>query len=141
MEKRYTLSQLTGILVSFEEELGRLYGELIESVSEGSLRDVLGTLMESHKERAEMLRKTSKETVVEMALEPITGLDLERRIEEIKSRLRKETPLTSVQSLEEELETLYREVSSKVSRVSGDVAMLLRQFAKDSERKRSRLTP
>ena len=137
MSRQYTLSQIARILTSLEEDLSRDYRKLAESTS----NPLLSELSKIHDERGEQLREISQKTVVEMALEPITLTGFEEEIDKVKTLLESgDKPEKIAAKLEESLIALYNSSASKIIHVSGDIALLLRQFAKNSKKILKKLT-
>lgn len=134
LEENYTFSQLISLLIKLEEEFSDRCVEKADRIEDPQMKKALRDLARVHRERVDALKKTSRETVIEMALEPMSFPSLTSRLEEMRRLLNSSNLGRTLIDVEGMFENLYREVSSKIVRMSGDAALLLKSFSKESQR-------
>ncbi len=131
MVESYTFSALMRQVMEFEKILGEISGKMAEKFPG---KKTLRELSEDSRKNVESLEKLVRETVVEMTLEPITGIDLAELTEkfgEMNDGTEPEKIIEACNSLSE----LYAEISSKVKQMSAETSMYLKKI----NRKRKRM--
>jgi len=138
-EDRYTFSQVVSLLIELESTIAEFYKASAERTSRRDLREVFLALEKANLKRRESLSRVRQGTVIEMSLEPITGLQLEEYELHVK-RVMEDGNLDDLQkaiALESITQDLYGRVSDKVANVSADTSELLSRLSQESlERKR-----
>lgn len=139
-EDRYTFSQVVSSLTELETTMTQFYRASAERASYGKLREVFLTFEKANLKRRESLSRVRQGTVIEMSLEPITGLQLKEYEFHVKRKMedRKLDDLQKAIALESITQDLYDKVSDKVASMSADTSELLRRLSQESsERKRT----
>jgi len=132
--ERYTFSALISLLIQCENKLETFYQGEAEKTKSAKLKPLFKDFSEKNKEHKDKMEKTRRETLVEMALEPITGLNLNEHLAQIDSIIKKHN-MDSVEKtivLEEIMQKLYSEASSKVINASAETGELLRKLSEES---------
>ncbi len=125
------------MLIKLEEEVINFYNEAATKTENPEIKKTLESLSKESMEHKTLLIKTSRETVTEMTLEPVTGLNLEEKLNLLKKELRegKEDIKTKLVKVEETIKEIYLETSKKIMYISGDTSYLLERFAKQCNEK------
>jgi len=137
-DNRYTFSQVVSLLIELESTIAKFYAASAERARRRDLREIFLTFEKANLKRRESLSRVRQGTVIEMSLEPITGLQLEKY--ELKAKHAMEDgnldDLQKAIALESITQDLCRGVSDKVANVSADTSELLSRFSQESlERK------
>jgi len=130
MVETYTFSALMRQVVEFEKKLGDVSKKVVEEYPDIK---ILRELAEDSYKNAGTLEKLMRETVVEMTLEPITGVDLERVMNELK-KIDDNAGLDEIVELSDTLSELYLEVSSRIRQMSAETSMYLKKISRKRKR-------
>lgn len=127
---RYTLSSLINALIRFEEAVANKLNEFIESMD----NDSLNKFVSSYRNRIRRLAVYKETMIVEMILEPITGIDIDEKIINITVGVGGQEPYQCVRRIIETYIDVYRDVSKRIYGISIDVSMLLNNFVREARR-------
>ncbi len=130
MVETYTFSALMRQVVEFEKKLGDVAKKVAEEYPDIK---ILRELAEDSNKNARTLEKLMRETVVEMTLEPITGIDLERMMNELK-KMDDNAGLDEIPKLSSTLSDFYVEISSKIRQMSAETSMYLKKVSRKRKR-------
>jgi hypothetical protein len=137
-EERYTFSSLMTSLIGSETKLRELYETTREATDDAKLKVTLVEFGKNCSKRLEMMQRARRESVVEMLLQPITGL----KLGELTSKIDKTFENTSgggverLIALEETVSELYARASPGTMGISADTGQLLMTLSRESmERK------
>jgi hypothetical protein len=137
-EERYTFSSLMTSLIGSETKLRELYETTTEATDDAKLKATLVEFGKNCSKRLEMMQRARRESVVEMMLQPITGL----KLGELTSKIDKTFENTSLGglerliALEETVSELYARASPGTMEISADTGQLLIALSRESiERK------
>jgi hypothetical protein len=133
-EERYTFSSLMTSLIESENRLKQLYEATAHATEQPELKSLLTDFAKSSEKRLEMMRRARVESVVEIALEPITGLRLSELLATIDGTIQNERAsiIQRLMTLERTISDLYARTSPKVVRISADAAELLSMLSRES---------
>ena len=139
---KYTFSHVMSSLVELESKLTEFYREAAKRTHQNELRDTFSSFSEKSSTRKDALERVRRESVVEMALEPITGLELQTHSRQIDSVLRDEgmSDLQKATVLESVVQDVYTETSTKVIYTSADASILLDRLSQESLKRRNSLS-
>jgi len=126
---KYTLSQLINRIIEVEEYTA---SSILESAKDDS-PNILIDFINGVGERVRMLSEVKTNMVIEMTLEPITGIDINGYLETITSYRREAGPIQTIEILRHYI-TLYKKIMDKVYEVSIDLYNLLYRFIRDATR-------
>lgn len=126
---KYTLSSLINSLVEFEKTVVTR----LKSLSENLESPRLHKFVEEVDKRINKLTFYKTSMVVEMVLEPITGLDIEEIRRYIES-IAEEDALDAIKLILNTYIDTYKKVFQNIYSISIDVAMLLDQFRRDANK-------
>jgi len=138
---RYTFAALISLLMQFENKLIGFYEATAKKTEQTKLKSLLNSYSERNREHRDKMEKAQRETVIEMALEPIMGLRLNERLAQIDTTI-KDEKMDSVEKaimLEKIMQKLYAEASSKVMNISAELSELLRQLSQESANRETEL--
>ena len=137
-EDRYTFSNLISFLIELEEKITEFYRAAAEKVIQDELRETFLSFSREDSKHKNSLSKVRRETVVEMSLEPITGLKLEERFLLINSVLKDNSlnDLKKALALEEMMQELYITASKRVIYISADMSVLMDGLSEDNSRRK-----
>lgn len=140
-EDRYTFSQVVSTLVELQSVVAELYKASAESVESSDLRELLLTFAKSSQEGIESLTRVRRETVIEMSLEPITGLRLDDQRLSVKQIIADQNldHRHKAIALEQIVQDLCNKTSEKVAYISADTSELLKRLSEESSNRKSRL--
>ncbi len=140
MSEKYTLSSLLSRLSEFESTLSQIYDELSRETADRELKHMLTEYASKSKVRANEL-ESIKEFVIELALEPITGIELNSYINRIKETASKKdiSVRDRVKEIELNIKELYSQISSKIKHISGEASYLLDRYVKEASERISKL--
>ena len=137
-EERYTFSSLMTLLISSETKLKELYETVTEATGDTKLKSILSEFGKNGSKRLEMMQKARRESVVEMMLQPITGLKLAELGSKIQGAI-EDTSVSELQKLiilEDTVSELYARASPGTMQISADTGQLLMVLSRESmERK------
>lgn len=133
-EERYTFSSLMTSLIESENRLKQLYEATAQATERPELKSLLTDFAKSSVKRIEMMRRARVESVVEIALEPITGLRLSELLATIDGTIQNEraSVIQKLMTLERTISDLYARASPKVVRISADAGELLSMLSRES---------
>jgi len=137
-EDRYTFSQVMSSLIELESMITEFYRASAERAKLGELREIFLAFEKANLKRRDSMGRVRRETVIEMSLEPITGVELSKYKFEVKRAIEDENldDLQKALALEAIIQDLYGKASKKVAYVSADTSELLNRLAQESlERK------
>jgi hypothetical protein len=134
-ETKYTFSSLMRLLIENERKLEELYERAAKATNDPELRILLSNSSKKGLKRIERMRTARVETVVEIALEPITDLILNDLLATINSTIGNAglSDLEKTQALERTTSELYSRTSPKISQISAETGELLNAFANESK--------
>lgn len=141
MEEKYTFSSLISYILNLENQVALFYREISQKVENKELSIFLLSLSESYLRNIELINKRRRETVVEMALEPISGLNLSSYIAKINSIINSGEigNLDKAIQLNKILEELYVKASFKIASISPDTSELLSRLSRRKSDERRKL--
>lgn len=133
-EERYTFSSLMTSLIESESKLEQLYEATAQATKHPELKSLLSNFRKSSLKRIEMMRRARVESVVEMALEPITGLNLTELLARVNTTVQNGhvANIEKLMTLERTISDLYARASPKIMRISADTGELLRTLSRES---------
>jgi len=133
-EERYTFSSLMTLLVESESRLKQLYETTAETTSQPNLKSLLSDFAKSSSRTMQMMRRVRVESVVEIALEPISGLKLAELVAiiNITVETRQVSNIEKLMALERTVSDLYARASPKIARISAEAGQLLRTLPRES---------
>jgi hypothetical protein len=116
-EDRYTFSQLVSALIELESGIAEMYRAASERSQPGTLRELFLSFSRANMEHIKFLTKARRETVIEMLLEPITGLGLEEQVLRAKQMIADQNldDRNKAIQLEQTVQDLYNKTSAKVA--------------------------
>jgi len=132
--ERYTFAALISFLMQCENKLKEFYEAAAQKTDQTKLKSLFHTFSEQNLEHKGKMEKARRETLVEMALEPITGLRLNDCVAQIDAIIKNDN-MNSVEKaviLEKVMQKLYSEASSKVMNASADTGELLSRLFQES---------
>lgn len=138
---RHNFAALISLLMQFENKLIGFYEATAKKTKQTKLKSLLNSYSERNREHRDKMEKAQRETVIEMALEPIMGLRLNERLAQIDTTI-KDEKMDSVEKaimLEKMMQKLYAEASSKVMNISAELSELLRQLSQESVNREAEL--
>lgn len=140
-DERYTFSSLMTLLIENEAKLKDLYEKNAEATSEPTLKSLLSDFGKGTGKRIDMMQRARVESVVEMALEPITGLKLAELLAKIDTITESKslTDLEKVAAVEGMTSELYARASPKIMHMSADAGELLMALSHQSEQRKHQL--
>lgn len=126
-EERYTFSSLMSLLIESERKLHQLYETTAEDTSHAKLKSFLSESGKNSLKRMEMMRRARIETVMEMMLEPLTGLNLAGLLATIDTTVEnmRVSNLEKAMILERTISELYASASPKIAQISAETSELL----------------
>jgi len=130
-DERYTFSSLMTLLIECERKLQQHYQKASTTMHNLELTSLLAEYAKEISQSIELMQKARVETVVEMALEPITDLKLAETVRSIDG----EIEVGYVQELviiERTVSQLYLQASPKVANMSAEASELLKRLSRDS---------
>jgi len=134
-ETKYTFSSLMRLLIENERKLEEHYERAAKAAGDPELRVFLSNLGKVGLRRIERMRTARVETVVEIALEPITDLNLNDLLATINSTIgnTRTSDLEKTRALERAISELYSRTSPKINQISAETGDLLSSFAHESQ--------
>ena len=142
-ETKYTFGSLMRLLIENERKLEEHYERAAKAAGDPELRILLSNSSKIGLKRIERLRRARVETVVEIALEPITDLKLNDLLTSIDSTIgnTRISDLEKTQALERTISELYSRTSPKINQISAETGELLSSFADESKERLIELKP
>ena len=133
-DERYTFSSLMTILIECEEKLERYYQMASARMDDPQLGTVLSDYSKEVSRSVQSMRRARVETVVEIALEPITDLKLAQSVRSIDGiiEVEKEGYLHGLMTMEGAVSQLYLQASPKIANMSAEASELLLRLSRDS---------
>ena len=132
-EERYTFSSLMTLLIETEEKLGQLYEAMAKTTDHPKLKFLLSDCHKNSLKRMETMRRARVESVVEMTLQPITGLRFTEPMAKIRAAIEsKSVSIEKAMTIERALSELYSMVSPKIMQISADTGELLLTLSRES---------
>jgi hypothetical protein len=138
---RYTFSSLMSLLIENESKLKGFYEETGGEVSQERLKSFLAESSKNSSKRMNLMQRARVERVVEMTLEPITGLKLADLITTINQTIqdRNLCNLEKTMRLELAVAKLYARASPRIMQTSSDTGELLLELSRESLERRHEL--
>jgi hypothetical protein len=133
-EDRYTFAGFISLLMQCEDKLSEFYEASAQRAENMKLKSLFHNLSKENLEQKAKMEKARRETVIEMALEPMAGLRLKERLDQIDA-ITKGNNMGSIEkaiALEKTLQSLYKEASFKIMNLSAETAELLTRFSEKS---------
>jgi len=133
-EERYTFGSLMAVLIESERKLKELYERAAEGISGAEVKSVVSEYGRNCSKRMEAMWKARVETVVEMALEPITSPKFAELLGIINSTIQsvRVSNLEKLRTLERVVSELYAEASPKITQISAETGELLAALSRES---------
>ena len=133
-EERYTFGSLMAVLIESEGKLKEFYERAAEGISRAELKSLFSEYGKNCSKRMEAMRKARVETVVEMALEPITSPKFAELLGRINSTIQsvRVSNLEKLKTVERTVSELYAEASPKITQISAETAELLAALSRES---------
>ena len=131
---KYTLSQLINKIIEVEEYTAR---SILESAKDDA-PNILMDFISGVDERVRMLSEVKTSMVIEMTLEPITGIDIDDYLKPITNYRGETDQIQTIEILRHYIK-LYKKIMDKVYEVSIDLYNLLYRFTRDATRVLSEL--
>jgi rubrerythrin len=141
VEEKYTFSSLISLIINIESQEAQFYREMAGRLENRELSIFLLSLSENCMRNAELIDKRRRETVVEMALEPISGLNIGSYMEKINSIISSGEmgDIDKAIELSRIIEDLYAKASSRIASISPDTSELLSRISRRKSGERRRL--
>jgi len=135
-ERRYTISSLLSRLVEIEDKARDFYASS-EVEGNGDIIKYFSLFSKEHQETAAKIEITKRETIVEFALESISGVDIEKCLNEIDDAIlgKQITALNKSIKIEEKIFQLYTNVAEKIAHMSGEASQLLLSSNKKTKKR------
>lgn len=129
--ERYTFSSLINCILELEGRVAEFYRDTARRAESRELGLLLSSLSESHLRNAELISGMRK-TIVEMALEPISGLNLNSYITQVNSIITSGDmdDLDRAIQLSKVMGELYSSTSSRIASISPDTSELLSRLSR-----------
>ena len=133
-DERYTFSSLMTLLIECEEKLEHYYQMASGRMDNPQLGTVLADYSKEISRNVQSMRRARVETVVEMALEPITDLNLAQSVRSIDGVIEvgKAGYLHGLMTMEGAVSQLYLQASPKIANMSAEASELLMRLSRDS---------
>jgi len=133
-EERYTFGSLMAMLIESEGKLKELYERAAEGISRAEVKSVVSEYGRNCSKRMEAIWKARVETVVEMALEPITSPKFAELLGTINGTVQsvRVSNLEKLRTLERVISELYAEASPKITQISAETGELLAALSRES---------
>jgi hypothetical protein len=133
-EERYTFSSLMSLLIECERKLEQYYQKASTATDDSEVASMLADYAKKTSQSIELVQKARVETVVEMALEPITDLKLAELVKNINSGLEvgKAGYVQGLVTIEGAVSQLYSQASPKVANMSAETSELLMRLSRES---------
>lgn len=140
-QERYTFSSLMTSLIETERMLGRLYEETAQATNDLRLRTLLTDLGKKSSKRTDVMQRARVESVIEIALEPISGLHVADLFAPVRATIEngKAGSLERLVSAERLVSELYSRASPKVAQISADASDALMSFSQESAERATEL--
>jgi hypothetical protein len=118
-----------------------MYRAASERSQPGTLRELFLSFSRANMEHIKFLTKARRETVIEMLLEPITGLGLEEQVLRAKQMIADQNldDRNKAIQLEQTVQDLYNKTSAKVAYMSADTSELLKRLSEESAGRKNQL--
>ena len=133
-EERYTFSSLMSLLIECERKLQQYYEKVSITTVNPQVASMLADYAKKTSQNVELMQKARVETIVEMALEPITDLKLAELVKSISSGLEvgKAGYVQGLVTIEGAVSQLYSQASPKVANMSAETSELLMRLSRES---------
>jgi hypothetical protein len=140
MEK-YTLSSLINRVVEIEKELAKLLTGTLDYITDDRLKNILLEYIDGLEERLDRLTRVKIYMVVEMVLEPITGLDTYGYMSRVNDIYHEDNLDISIKILKifSLVETMYIDIAEKIRYISPELSDELHVFVRNIRRLKDRL--
>jgi len=141
-EERYTFSSLMTLLIDSQRKLKDLYERTSKETDDASLKSLLSQLGRRSSVRIDKIQRARIESVVEIALEPVTGLKLSTTLARITSTIgdQSTSSLEKLATLENAVSELYAKASPKIAQISADTSELLSALSRESLERSNEIT-
>jgi len=140
-EERYTFSSLMTLLIESESRLQQLYEATAQTTRRPELKSLLSDFAKIGLKRIETMRRVRVESIVEMMLEPITGLKLSRLLTTTNITVQNEdvSNVEKLITLERMISDLYAKTSPKIVQISAEAGELLAALSRESAQRENAL--
>jgi len=137
-EDRYTFSQVMSSLIELESMIAEFYRASAERSELSGLKELFLAFDRANQQRIGSLDKVRRETIIEMSLEPITGLELGKHRLRVKRTIKDENlgNREKAVALEGIMQDVYSKASRKLEYVSAEACELLNRFHSESSRRK-----
>jgi hypothetical protein len=133
-EERYTFSSLMTLLIECERKLQQYYQKASITTDDSEVASILTDYAKKTLQSIDLMQRARVETVVEMALEPITNLKLAELVKSIDSGIEvgKAGYVQGLVTIEVAVSQLYSQVSPKIANMSAETSELLMRLSRES---------
>ena len=133
--ERYTLSSLLSRLIDIEDKAGNFY--VHSGIDDDEFTNYFPILSKEHQETATKIEVAKRGTIVEFALEPISGVDIEKCLKGIDDTIlsKQITALDKSIRIEEKISQLYANAAEKIAHMSGEASQLLLSSNKKAKKR------
>jgi len=140
-EDRYTFSRVMSSLIELESMIAKFYRASAERFELSGSKEIFLAFERANQQRIDSLDRVRRETVVEMSLEPITGLGLGEHMLHVKRMIEGKSlgDTQKAMALEGVMKDIYRQASRKLEYVSAEACELLNKLSMESSRRRDLL--
>lgn len=132
-----TFSSVIRYSLLFEEAAAGFYRQAAE-LGSGKAETFLA-LAEKHDARYKLLEETRQQKLNEMILEPISGLDREKYIPEIRAVSSEEEAVETGRALEDLAVELYQDIAEIAVELSREASKVYKRMAKENGKLKARL--
>ena len=139
-EKRYTLSSIMTLLIDNHAELQQLYHDAAQTAQRGLMAQLL-EFNNRISRQMEHLRRARMQGVVEISLEPISGLNLDEQLNRLTKIENCEiSPIEKLIRFERELAELCRKCSPHIEKMSTGASQLINELSQESDERAKKLS-
>ncbi|MFQ5761657.1 MAG: hypothetical protein ACE5PO_01360 [Candidatus Bathyarchaeia archaeon] len=133
--EKYTYSSLVSTLLRCEDKLSEFYNTLASQAEREDHRTHFTTLQQKCVERKNAMERIRRETIVELALESISGINLSSFLSGIDriSQSTNKNYLEKAEAAERLTQEVYNQTSAKVASISAEMSDLLSRLARESD--------
>jgi len=134
--ERFTLSSLLSRLIEIETKLTRFYKDAMER-SKGEDSAYYSRLYKEHEQTEKNIEKAKRETIIEFALESISGIEVTKSLQTIEETISNQMidDRKKASMVEDVTATLFGEASSKIAHMSAEASILLSNASKRAKRR------
>lgn len=124
--ERFTLSSLLSSLIEVEKKLSEFYQDALMR-NKGEDSTYYFQLHEEHEQTEKAIEQVKRGTIIEFALEPISGIEVRNSLKTIEETISNQMidDRKKASIIEEATAKLFEEASTKVAHMSAEASMLL----------------